>query len=79
MKIGDGAAIVIIERILDGVVLTLMGVILMAVITEYVLATFGPALIFLVVVAWIVMAMFLVVPLLIIRYPEWTKRQLGNW
>jgi uncharacterized protein (TIRG00374 family) len=82
VKIGDGAAIVIIERILDGVVLTLMGVILMAVITEYVLATFGPALIFLVVVAWIVMAMFLVVPLLIIRYPEWTKRQLRklvNW
>ncbi|MBP1929619.1 uncharacterized protein (TIRG00374 family) [Methanolinea mesophila] len=82
VKLGDAAAVVIVERILDGVVLTLMGVILMAVITEYVLATFGPALLFLVVIAWIVMAMFLAIPLLTIRYPEWTKRQLRrlvNW
>jgi uncharacterized protein (TIRG00374 family) len=82
VRLGDAAAVVIVERILDGIVLTLMGIILMAVITEYVLATFGPTLLFLVVIAWIVMAMFLAVPLLTIRHPEWTKRQLRrllNW
>jgi glycosyltransferase 2 family protein len=76
VKLGDAAGIVIMERVLDGIVLTVMGVILMTLLTRFFLSTFSPALMALVIVAWIFMISFLIIPLLAIRYPERTKKAL---
>ena len=37
---------------------------------------FSPALIVLIIIAWIIMISFLVIPVLAIRYPDWTKKVL---
>lgn len=82
VKLGDAAGVVIMERVLDGVILTVMGVILMTLITSYFWNSFGPALSLLVIVAWILMISFLIIPFLATRYPDWTKRvlmKLVNW
>ncbi|HTY15433.1 MAG TPA: flippase-like domain-containing protein [Methanoregulaceae archaeon] len=76
VKLGDAAAIVIMERVLDGVVLTVMGIILMTLMTSFFWSTFSPALIVFIIIAWVVMISVLVIPLLAIRYPEWTKKML---
>lgn len=76
VKVGDAAAVVIMERVLDGVILTVMGVILMTLLTRFFWSTFSPALIVLIIVAWIFMISFLIIPVLAIRYPERTKKVL---
>jgi uncharacterized protein (TIRG00374 family) len=76
VRLGDAASVVIMERVLDGVVLTVMGVVLMTTITRTLLTTFSLGLIILIIVAWIFMLSFLIIPVLAIRYPEWTKRGL---
>ena len=82
VKLGDAAAVVIMERVLDGVILTAMGVILMTLMTRLFWDSFGPGLFLLVIVAWILMISFLIIPVLAIRYPAMTKRvlmKLVNW
>jgi glycosyltransferase 2 family protein len=76
VKVGDAAAVVIMERVLDGVILTVIGVILMTLLTGFFWSTFSPALIVLVIIAWIFMTSFLIIPILAIRYPERTKEVL---
>lgn len=82
VKVGDAAAVVIMERVLDGVILTIMGVLLMTLMTRLFWDSFSPALYLVVIVAWILMISFLVIPVLGIRYPEATKKllmRLVNW
>ena len=82
VKLGDAAAVVIMERVLDGVILTVMGVILMAMMTRFFWDSFSLALYLLVIIAWILMISFLIIPILAIRYPEMTKKVLMkrvNW
>jgi hypothetical protein len=82
VKLGDAAAVVIMERVLDGIILTVMGVILMTLLTKFFWSSFSPALYLLVIVAWILMISFLIIPVLAIRYPEMTKKvlmKLVNW
>jgi uncharacterized protein (TIRG00374 family) len=76
VKLGDAASVVIMERVLDGIVLTIMGVILVTMITGFLLSSFSFVLILLIIVAWIFMISFLIIPVLAIKYPEWTKRGL---
>ena len=82
VRLGDAAAVVIMERVLDGIILTVMGVILMTLMTQLFWNSFSPALYLLVIVAWILMISFLIIPVLAIWYPEMTKRllmKLVNW
>jgi uncharacterized protein (TIRG00374 family) len=82
VKLGDAAAVVIMERVLDGVILTVMGIILMTLMTRFFWSSFSPGLYLLVIIAWILMISFLVIPVLAIRYPEMTKKvlmKLVNW
>ena len=82
VKIGDATAVVIMERFLDGIILTVMGLLIMTIMTEYFLSVFSPALLILVVIAWIFMISFLFIPLFAIRYPEKIKNflmRLVNW
>ena len=82
VKVGDAAAVVIMERVLDGVILTVMGVILMTLMTRLFWSSFSPALYLLVIVAWILMISFLIIPVLAIRYPVMTKKflmKLAGW
>jgi uncharacterized protein (TIRG00374 family) len=82
VKLGDAAAVVIMERVLDGVILTVMGLILMTLMTRFFWSSFSPGLYLLVIIAWILMISFLVIPVLAIRYPEMTKKvlmKLVNW
>ncbi len=82
VKIGDAAAVVIMERILDGIILTVMGIILMTLITGFFWSSFGPGLFLLVIISWILMVSFLIIPVLAIRYPVPTKKvlmKLVNW
>jgi glycosyltransferase 2 family protein len=82
VKLGDAAGVVIMERVLDGVVLTVIGAILMTLLARFFWSTFSPALFLLVVIAWILMISFLIIPVLAIRYPEKTKKvlmKLVNW
>lgn len=74
VKLGDAAGVVIIERVLDGVILTVMGVILMTLLAQFFWSSFSPALFVLVIVAWIFMISFLLIPFLAIKYPVMTKR-----
>jgi len=76
VRLGDAVSVVIMERVLDGVILTTMGVVLMTMITRTLFSTFSLALIILIIVAWVFMLSFLIIPVLAIRYPEWTKRGL---
>ena len=82
VKIGDATAVVIMERVLDGIILTVMGVLLMILMTRYIGSIFNPALIILVIIAWIFLISFLLIPVLAIKYPERTKfylMKLVNW
>lgn len=76
VKLGDATAVVIMERVLDGVVLTILGVILMTLMAGYFLNSFSLPLIILLIVAWIFMISFLIIPVLAIRYPEKMKRMI---
>jgi uncharacterized protein (TIRG00374 family) len=76
VRVGDAAAVVIMERVLDGIILTVIGIILMILLTRFFWSTFSPALIILVIVSWIFMISFLIIPVLAIRYPERTKKVL---
>jgi uncharacterized protein (TIRG00374 family) len=76
VRVGDAAAVVIMERVLDGIILTFIGIILMILLTRFFWSTFSPALIILVIVSWIFMISFLIIPVLAIRYPERTKKVL---
>ncbi len=82
VKLGDAAAVVIMERVLDGVILTVMGIILMTLMTKLFWSSFSPGLYLLVIVAWILMISFIIIPILAIGYPEMTKKvlmKLVNW
>ncbi len=82
VKIGDATAVVIMERFLDGLILTVMGILIMIMMTQYFLSVFSPALLILVIIAWIFMISFLFIPVLAIRYPEKTKSvilRVVNW
>lgn len=82
VKLGDAAAVVIMERVLDGIILTVMGIILMTLMTRFFWSSFSPGLYLLVIIAWILMISFLIIPVLAIRYPEMTKKvlmKLVNW
>lgn len=68
VTIGDASGIVIMERVLDGIVLTVMGIIIMF-MTRDIWSTFSPGLILLIVIAWIFLVSFLFIPFLAIRYP----------
>jgi uncharacterized protein (TIRG00374 family) len=48
----------------------------MTMITRTLLTTFSLGLIILIIVAWIFMLSFLIIPVLAIRYPDWTKKGL---
>jgi glycosyltransferase 2 family protein len=82
VKLGDAAAVVIMERVLDGIILTVMGIILMTLMTRFFWSSFSPGLYLLVIIAWILMISFLAIPVLAIRYPAMTKKvlmKLVNW
>ena len=82
VKIGDATAVVIMERVLDGIILTVMGLLLMILMTRYIESIFNPALIILVIIAWVFLISFLFIPVLAIKYPERTKiilMKLVNW
>ncbi|MDP2796187.1 MAG: flippase-like domain-containing protein [Methanoregula sp.] len=82
VKIGDATAVVIMERVLDGIILTVMGILLMILMTRYIGSIFNPALIILVIIAWLFLISFLLIPVLAIKYPERTKNilmKLVNW
>jgi hypothetical protein len=76
VKLGDATAVVIMERVLDGIVLTIMGVILMTLMTSFFWTSFSLAMILLIIVAWAFMISFILIPVFAIRYPEGTKRVL---
>lgn len=78
VKIGDATAVVIMERVLDGIILTAMGIILMILMTGFILSILNPALVILVIIAWVFLVSFLLIPVLAIRYPEKTKNILMN-
>lgn len=68
LKVGDATALVIMERVLDGIILTLMGVIIMT-MTKDIWSTFSTTLLILIGIAWICLVSFLLVPFLAIKYP----------
>ncbi|MDO9034177.1 MAG: flippase-like domain-containing protein [Methanoregula sp.] len=82
VKIGDATAVVIMERVLDGIVLTILGILLMILMTRYIETIFTPALVIIVIIAWFFLISFLLIPFFAIRYPERTKiflMKLVNW
>ena len=82
VKVGDATAVVIMERVLDGIILTVMWIIVMTMMTQFIWSTFSPALIILVIIAWLFMISFLLIPVFAIRYPVKTKSvlmRLVNW
>ncbi|WP_281267953.1 flippase-like domain-containing protein [Methanospirillum stamsii] len=72
VKIGDATAVVIMERVLDGIILTIMGIIIML-MTREMWSTFSTSLIILIIVAWVFLMSFLFIPFLAIRYPSKMK------
>ena len=76
VKLGDAAAVVIMERVLDGIILTFMGVILMTLMTSFFWTTLGLAMIILIIVAWVFMISFILIPIFAIKYPVRTKSVL---
>jgi len=72
VKVGDATAVVIMERVLDGIVLTGMGIIIMF-MTREIWSTFSTSLMILIIVAWIFLLSFLFIPFLAIRYPCYMK------
>ncbi|MBN1166022.1 MAG: flippase-like domain-containing protein [Methanospirillaceae archaeon] len=81
VKVGDASAVVIMERVLDGVVLTLMGVVIMM-MAGSVWDSFSISLKILIIVAWILLVSVLLVPFLAIKYPVRMKSfliRLVSW
>jgi glycosyltransferase 2 family protein len=81
VKVGDATAVVITERILDGIVLTLLGIVIMT-MTRSIWSTFSLSMIILIVVAWIFLISVLFIPFLAIRYPRQMKyliMRLTTW
>jgi glycosyltransferase 2 family protein len=76
VKLGDAAAVVIMERVLDGLILTFMGVILMTLMTSFFWTTLGLPMIILIIIAWVFMISFILIPIFAIKYPVGTKRVL---
>ena len=72
VTIGDASAVVIMERVLDGVVLTLMGIVTLT-MTRSVWSTFDLSMQILIIVAWIFLLSVLLIPFLAIRYPPRMK------
>lgn len=72
VKVGDATAVVIMERVLDGIILTVMGIIIMF-MTREIWSTFSTSLIILIIVAWIFLLSFLLIPFLAIKFPEKMK------
>lgn len=72
VKVGDATAVVIMERVLDGIVLTLMGVVIIL-STQSVWSTFDTSMKILIVVAWIFLISFILIPFLTIKYPARMK------
>lgn len=72
VKVGDATAIVIMERVLDGIILTVMGIIIMF-MTREIWSTFSSGLIILIIIAWIFLLSFLIIPFFAIRYPSYMK------
>lgn len=68
VKVGDATAVVIMERVLDGIILTVMGIVIML-MTKEIWSTFSTSLIILIIVAWVFLLSFLFIPFLAIRYP----------
>lgn len=81
VKVGDATAIVITERILDGIVLTLMGIVIMT-MTRSTWSTFSISMRILIAVAWIFLISVLIIPVLSIRHPVRMKdliMRLVSW
>lgn len=72
VKIGDASAVVIMERVLDGIVLTLMGVVIIL-LNQSIWSTFSLTMKLLILVAWIFLISFLLIPFLAIKYPNQIK------
>jgi len=72
VKVGDATAIVIMERVLDGIVLTGMGVVIML-LTREIWSSFSSTLIILIIIAWVFLMSFLFIPFLAVRYPDRMK------
>jgi len=82
VRMGDAIAVVIMERFLDGLILSVMGVLILFVMLPYFLGTFSPALVILVAFALVFMIGVLALLVLAIRYPKKTKSlvmRLVNW
>jgi len=75
VKIGDATAIVIMERVLDGIILTLLGVVIML-MTQSIWRNFDSSLLILIFIAWICLISFLFVPFFAIKYPVKMKSLL---
>lgn len=73
VKVGDATAVVITERVLDGIILTLFGIVIMT-MTSSIWSTFSISMKILIAVAWIFLISVLFIPVLAIRYPERMKR-----
>lgn len=81
VKIGDATAVVIMERVLDGIILTVTGIIIML-MTKEIWSTFSTSLIILIIIAWIFLLSFLFIPFFAIRYPARMKNlilRLVSW
>ncbi|MFH0967338.1 MAG: flippase-like domain-containing protein, partial [Methanobacteriota archaeon] len=72
VKVGDASAVVIMERVLDGIVLTLMGAVIIL-LNQSIWSTFSLTLKLLIVVAWVFLISFLLIPFLAVRYPSQMK------
>ncbi|MCX6693109.1 MAG: flippase-like domain-containing protein [Methanomicrobiales archaeon] len=72
VPVGDATALVIMERILDGVVLTVMGIVAIALMST-IWWSFPPSFIMGVMVAWVVFIGILALPVLALRYPKVAK------
>jgi len=68
VKVGDATAVVITERILDGIILTVLGIIIMT-MSRSIWSTFSLSMIILIIVAWICLIAVLIIPALTLRYP----------
>lgn len=75
VSVGDASAVVIMERVLDGIVLTIMGLVII-VATGSLWRTFGPALLVLIIIAWVFMISFLAIPIIALKYPDKAKKGL---
>ncbi|PWR71243.1 lysylphosphatidylglycerol synthase transmembrane domain-containing protein [Methanospirillum lacunae] len=68
VKVGDATAVVITERILDGIILTILGIGIMT-ITGSIWSTFSLSMIILIIIAWVCLISVALIPILMLRYP----------